>query len=72
MRKAKVIIQEKKNNDKGFVYLTKFRGKEGVCFTMAIGFAVDLAKKSGISLTKIKSLVTDIYKETEENNNGND
>ena len=69
MKKAKVILKAQKFDDDGFCYETKDRGDEGLCFTMAIGYAVQTAKKNGISLTKVKSLVTDIYKETEDINN---
>ncbi len=69
MRKPKVILKAQRFDDDGFCYETKDRGDEGLCFTMAIGYAVQTAKKNGISLTKVKSLVTDIYKETEDINN---
>lgn len=71
MRKPKVILKAQRFDDDGFCYETKDRGDEGLCFTMAIGYAVQTAKKNGISLTKVKSLVTDIYKETEDINNEN-
>ena len=66
MVKAKVILKQKEFNDDGFTYISKDDGDEGLCFTMAIGYAVQLAKDCGISLTKVKELVTDIYKETED------
>lgn len=64
--KAKVIVKQKSFTDDGLTYVSKSRGEDGVCFTMAMGFAIGLAKQSGISLTKIKELVTDIYNETED------
>ncbi len=72
MKKSKVVIKQKTFTDSGFTYVSKHKGDDGLCFTMAIGFAVQLAKDCGISLTKVKELVTDIYKETEDVNNGND
>lgn len=67
MKKAKVVIKEKKYNDENdLIYVSKCKGNEGTCYTMAIGFAVSLAKENNISLTKVKELVTDIYKETED------
>ena len=66
MKRAKVIIKQKELAENGFTYISKHKGDNGLCFTMAIGFAVQLAKDSGISLTKVKELVTNIYKETED------
>lgn len=67
MKKAKVVIKEKKYNDENdLIYVSKYKGDEGICYAMAIGFAVSLAKQNNISLTKVKELVTDIYKETED------
>lgn len=66
MKKAKVVLKQKEFTDNGFTYVSKHDGDEGFCFTMAIGFATSLAKQSGVSLTKVKELVTDIYKETED------
>lgn len=67
MKKAKVVIKEKKYNDENdLIYVSKYKGDEGICYTMAIGFAVSLAKQSNVSLTKVKELVADIYKETED------
>lgn len=66
MNKAKVVIKQKEYADNGLVYVSKHKGEDGICFTMAMGFAISLAKQSGISLTKIKELATDIYKETED------
>lgn len=66
MERAKVVIKQKGLDEHGFVYVSKCKGEEGLCFTMAMGVAISIAKKSGISLTKIKGLVTDIYKETED------
>jgi len=72
MRKPKVILKLKKNEDKDMIYISKCTGDNGVCFTMAMGFAISLAKNSGISLSKVKELVSDIYKETEDDDNGED
>lgn len=70
MKKAKVIIKQKGLNiENGLVYITKSDGPEYVCFTMALGYAVHEAKQNGMSLSKIKALVTDMYKEREENDN---
>lgn len=66
MKKAKVVLKQKELTDNGFTYVSKSDGDDGLCFTMAIGYAVQLAKECGVSLTKVKSLVTDIYKETED------
>lgn len=66
MEKAKVVLKQKEFDGDGFTYVSKTKGESGLCFTMAIGFATSLAKQSGISLTKVKELVTDIYKETED------
>lgn len=66
MTKSKVVIKQKGYTDNGLTYVSKNKGEDGICFTMAMGFAISLAKQSGISLTKIKELVTDIYKETED------
>ena len=67
MKKAKVVIKEKEYNDENdLIYTSECKGDEGICYTMAIGFAVSLAKQNNISLTKVKEHVTDIYKETED------
>jgi len=67
MRKAKVVLKEIRNNEEeGLVYTSNDKGDVGSCFTMAIGYAVQLAKNSNVSLTKVKELVTEIYKETED------
>ena len=66
MERAKVVLKQKGLEEGGFTYVSKCKGESGLCFTMAIGFATSLAKQSGISLTKVKELVTDIYKETED------
>ena len=66
MERAKIIIKQKEYDENGFTYVSKCKGDEGLCFTMAIGFAVSPAKKSGVSATKVKEIVGDIYKETED------
>lgn len=67
MKKAKIIIKQKEYGDNGLVYTTDFKGEEGICFTMALGAAVSLAKQNNISMTKVVNILKDIYKETEDN-----
>lgn len=66
MRKAKVVLKETGFNDEGFSYSSSDRGDTGKCFTMAVGYATSLAKQNGVSITKLKEIITEIYKETEE------
>lgn len=69
MAKNKVIIKEKRNkNNDSILYVTKHKGDDGICFTMAMGFGVSLAKQCGLSQNKVLDLVKDIYKETEDVN----
>ena len=71
MRKAKVILKENYNNEEeGLVYTSDSKGDSGTCFTMAIGYAMSLAKTSGLSYTEISDLIKDIYNETEDDNDG--
>lgn len=70
MKKAKIVIKQKEYDDNGLVYTTNCKGEAGICFTMALGTAVSIAKQNGISMTKITSILKDIYKETEDNENG--
>ena len=71
MKKAKVVLKQTDCTlEKGLTYTSKHTGDEGFAFTMAIGFAISLAKQNGLSLTKVKELVTDIYKETEDIDDG--
>jgi len=66
MRKPKVVLKLKKNKQQDMIYISKCSGDDAVCFTMAMGFAVSLAKNAGISLSKVKEILSDIYKETED------
>ena len=73
MNKSKVIIKEKRiKNSDSITYITKHKGEDGICFTMAMGFGVSLAKQCGLSLTKVVDLVKDIYRETEDVNDDQD
>jgi len=69
MKKAKVILKEECfDEEHGLQYITKDRGDIGSCFTMAIGYAVSLAKTNGISIKRFNQLVKQIYNETEDIN----
>ena len=71
MQKAKIIIKEKNLND-GINFSTKYRGEDGLCVGMAIGFAVDLAKRNNINLDVIVSLMKDMYNANKEENENED
>lgn len=63
MKKAKVILKERRFNDVGLEYISKDKGCYEACFGMAIGYAVELAKENGVSLKEITKIVSNIYKE---------
>ena len=66
MTKSKVIIKEKRDKDaNNITYITKHKGEDGICFTMAVGFGVSLAKSCGLTEQQVVDLVRDIYSETE-------
>jgi hypothetical protein len=67
MSKAKIVIKEK-NREDGINFSTKYRGEDGLCVGMAIGFAVDLAKRNNLGLDTIVSLMKDMYNVDEEEN----
>lgn len=68
MRKPKVVLKATHFDDNGFCYQSSERGDDGLCFTMAIGYAVSLAKRNNVPLKKFNEVVKDIYKETEDIN----
>lgn len=70
MRKAKIVIKEKGFDEEGLCYTTKDKGDEGVCFTMAIGYVVNLAKTNEVPLKSLNNIIKDAYKETEEVEDG--
>ena len=72
MKKAKVIIKQNNFNEDGLSYTTKDKGDEGICFTMAMGYAVSVAKRNNVPLKTFNNLVKDIYKETEDVENDKD
>ena len=66
MTKSKVIIKEKRDkNANSITYVTRHKGEDGICFTMAMGFCVSLAKSCGLTEQQVVDLVKDIYLETE-------
>lgn len=70
MAKIKVVLKGLSVDDSGFGFESRHKGDEGLCMSMAIGFATSIAKQNGISLTKLKSLVADMYNEEGEINDG--
>ena len=71
MNKAKIVIKETSIDD-GINFSTKYRGEDGLCIAMAIGFAVDLAKRNNMSLDIITSLMKDMYNSNKEENENED
>lgn len=69
MNKSKVVIKQTGYTEDGLSYTSRHKGEDGVCFTMALGFACSLAKSCGMSLTKLTSLLKDMYRETESDMN---
>ena len=61
--KHKVVIWGNDPDEDGFSFESKCRGEEGLCISMALGFACELAKENGMALTTLKNLLSDIYKE---------
>jgi len=72
MKKAKVILKENSFTDGGLKYTTKDRGDDGICFTMAIGYAMNLAKMNNVPLKTVNAIVKDTYKEMGEVENDKD
>ena len=70
-KKPKVVLKAKDYSNDGLNYSADYQSDEGVCASMALSFAVMLFKENGLALTKFKSLATDMWKELEEENNGN-
>lgn len=66
----KVVLKARDYGEYGLNYSADYRADEGVCASMALSFAVSLFKENGMALTKFKSLATDMWKELEENENG--
>lgn len=61
--KCKIVLVGKEPNENGFTFESKSKGDDGLCISMALGYACELAKENGMALTTIKKLLSDIYKE---------
>lgn len=71
MKKAKVILKEKKMDENGLLFVSKEDGDLGTCLTMAITYIADLIVDKAVSTKEVTDLLKKIVKEeTERRGNG--
>ena len=66
MKKAKVILKEKKLDENGLLFVSKEDGDLGTCLTMAISYIADLIVEKEVSMKEATDLLKKIVKEEQE------
>lgn len=71
MKKAKVILKERKQSDAGLEFESKDKGEINICVSMALGYVADCVVDGVISSKEATQLLKDMVKEeTERRGNG--
>lgn len=63
MKKAKVILKEKRATDEGLTFLIKDEGDLGICLSMCLSYVADSIINNEVSMKEVTQLLKDIVKE---------
>ena len=62
MKKAKVILKEKKSDDNGLNFISKSDGDLGICISMCLSYVADSIVDNEVSMKEITQLLKDMVK----------
>ena len=71
MKKAKVILKERKQSDAGLEFESNDKGEVNICISMALAYVADYVADGVISSKEVTQLLKNMVKEeTERRGNG--